>query len=64
MVMRFIQEGVAIEVAEAIVGALKGQLAATAVNAPMLPAEVIPTFKPSIPYKQCTIDILCFPLMK
>lgn len=34
------QEGVAIEVAEAVVGALKGELAATAVNAPMVPAEV------------------------
>lgn len=30
----------AIEVAEAVVGALKGELAATAVNAPMVPAEV------------------------
>lgn len=35
-----IQEGVAIEIAEAVVGALKGELAATAVNAPMVPAEV------------------------
>lgn len=34
------QEGVAIEIAEAVVGALKGELAATAVNAPMVPAEV------------------------
>ncbi|KAF5949197.1 hypothetical protein HYC85_015154 [Camellia sinensis] len=33
------QEGVAIEVAEAVVGALRGELAATAVNAPMVPAE-------------------------
>ena len=30
----------AIEIAEAVVGALKGELAATAVNAPMVPAEV------------------------
>lgn len=35
------QEGVAIEIAEAVVGALKGELSATAVNAPMVPAEVI-----------------------
>lgn len=35
------QEGVAIEIAEAVVGALKGELAATAVNAPMVPAEVL-----------------------
>ena len=34
------QEGVAVEIAEAVVGALKGELAATAVNAPMVPAEV------------------------
>lgn len=34
------QEGVAIEIAEAVIGALKGELAATAVNAPMVPAEV------------------------
>ena len=31
----------AIEVAEAVVGALKGELAATAVNAPMVPSEVL-----------------------
>ena len=31
----------AVEVAEAVVGALKGELAATAVNAPMVPAEVL-----------------------
>lgn len=36
----YVQEGVAIEIAEAVVGALKGELAATAVNAPMVPAEV------------------------
>ncbi|KAJ6730116.1 D-3-PHOSPHOGLYCERATE DEHYDROGENASE [Salix viminalis] len=35
------KEGLAIEVAEAVVGALKGELAATAVNAPMIPAEVL-----------------------
>lgn len=35
-----VQEGVAIEIAEAVVGALRGELAATAVNAPMVPAEV------------------------
>jgi len=34
------QEGVAIEIAEAVVGALRGELAATAVNAPMVPSEV------------------------
>lgn len=30
----------AIEIAEAVIGALKGELAASAVNAPMVPAEV------------------------
>jgi D-3-phosphoglycerate dehydrogenase len=35
------QEGVAIEIAEAVVGALKGEFAATAVNAPMVPSEVL-----------------------
>lgn len=36
----YLQEGVAIEIAEAVIGALNGELAATAVNAPMVPAEV------------------------
>ncbi|XP_065870534.1 D-3-phosphoglycerate dehydrogenase 1, chloroplastic [Euphorbia lathyris] len=42
------QEGVAIEIAEAVVGALKGELAATAVNAPMVPAEVLSELKPYV----------------
>lgn len=42
------QEGVAIEIAEAVVGALKGELAATAVNAPMVPAEVCEKLKSEI----------------
>ncbi|XP_028120016.1 D-3-phosphoglycerate dehydrogenase 1, chloroplastic-like [Camellia sinensis] len=42
------QEGVAIEVAEAVVGALRGELAATAVNAPMVPAEVLTELKPFV----------------
>lgn len=41
MDFNFNQEGVAIEIAEAVVGALNGELAATAVNAPMVPAEVL-----------------------
>ncbi|KAF8400379.1 hypothetical protein HHK36_013677 [Tetracentron sinense] len=40
------QEGVAIEIAEAVVGALRGELAATAVNAPMVPAEVLSELAP------------------
>ncbi|XP_031481394.1 D-3-phosphoglycerate dehydrogenase 1, chloroplastic-like [Nymphaea colorata] len=42
------QEGVAIEIAEAVVGALKGELAATAVNAPMVPAEVLSELAPYV----------------
>ncbi|KAI4387867.1 hypothetical protein MLD38_000258 [Melastoma candidum] len=42
------QEGVAIEIAEAVIGALKGELAATAVNAPMVPAEVLSELKPFV----------------
>ncbi|XP_072967742.1 D-3-phosphoglycerate dehydrogenase 1, chloroplastic-like [Typha angustifolia] len=42
------QEGVAIEIAEAVIGALKGELAATAVNAPMVPAEVLSELKPYV----------------
>lgn len=40
------QEGVAVEIAEAVVGALSGELSATAVNAPMVPPEVLQ--RPSI----------------
>ncbi|EXB89233.1 D-3-phosphoglycerate dehydrogenase [Morus notabilis] len=42
------QEGVAREVAEAVLGALKGELAATAVNAPMVPAEVLSELAPYV----------------
>ncbi|WOL17364.1 hypothetical protein Cni_G26156 [Canna indica] len=35
------QEGVAVEIAEAVIGALRGELASTAVNAPMVPSEVV-----------------------
>eukprot|EP00252_Welwitschia_mirabilis_P021308 TRINITY_DN5430_c0_g1_i1.p1 TRINITY_DN5430_c0_g1~~TRINITY_DN5430_c0_g1_i1.p1 ORF type:complete len:626 (+),score=130.23 TRINITY_DN5430_c0_g1_i1:405-2282(+) len=42
------QEGVAVEIAEAVVGALKGELAATAVNAPMVPAEVLAELSPFV----------------
>ncbi|KNA20436.1 hypothetical protein SOVF_052440 [Spinacia oleracea] len=42
------QEGVAIEIAEAVIGALNGELAATAVNAPMVPAEVLIELKPYV----------------
>ena len=47
-----LQEGVALEIAEAVIGALRGDLAATAVNAPMVPAEVL-----SLPRKQFNIVI-------
>ncbi|KAF7004313.1 hypothetical protein CFC21_019545, partial [Triticum aestivum] len=42
------QEGVAIEIAEAVTGALKGELAASAVNAPMVPAEVLSELAPYV----------------
>lgn len=42
------QEGVAIEIAEAVTGALRGELAATAVNAPMVPAEVLSELAPYV----------------
>ncbi|KAL4179652.1 hypothetical protein AMTRI_Chr13g88350 [Amborella trichopoda] len=42
------QEGVAIEIAEAVVGALKGELASTAVNAPMVPAEILSELAPFV----------------
>ncbi|XP_057732124.1 D-3-phosphoglycerate dehydrogenase 1, chloroplastic [Arachis stenosperma] len=42
------QEGVAIEIAEAVVGALKGELASTAVNAPMVPSEVLTELQPYV----------------
>ncbi|KAL5698121.1 hypothetical protein ACHQM5_029200 [Ranunculus cassubicifolius] len=42
------QEGVAIEIAEAVVGALKGELSATAVNAPMVPPDVLSELAPYV----------------
>jgi D-3-phosphoglycerate dehydrogenase len=42
------QEGVAIEIAEAVAGALRGELSATAVNAPMVPAEVLSELAPYV----------------
>ncbi|XP_051116852.1 D-3-phosphoglycerate dehydrogenase 3, chloroplastic-like [Andrographis paniculata] len=42
------QEDVAVEIAEAVVGALKGDLAATAVNAPVVPPEVMSELAPYV----------------
>ncbi|GJN39000.1 hypothetical protein PR202_gb28090 [Eleusine coracana subsp. coracana] len=42
------QEGVAVEIAEAVIGALRGDLAATAVNAPMVPNEVLSELSPYV----------------
>ncbi|XP_027344690.1 D-3-phosphoglycerate dehydrogenase 1, chloroplastic-like [Abrus precatorius] len=42
------QEGVAIEIAEAVLGALKGELSATAVNAPMVAPEVLSELAPYV----------------
>lgn len=46
------QEGVAVEIADAVIGALKGELAATAVNAPMVPAEVLAELQPFVSLSQ------------
>lgn len=42
------QEAVAIEIAEAVVGALNGELASTAVNAPMVPSNVLAELQPFV----------------
>lgn len=42
------QEGVAIEVVEAVVDALAGRLSSTAVNAPMIPAEMLKELAPFV----------------
>jgi D-3-phosphoglycerate dehydrogenase len=42
------QEGVSTEVAEAVVDALQGKLAATAVNAPMVSPEVLKELAPYV----------------
>ncbi|KAL5200762.1 hypothetical protein ABZP36_021965 [Zizania latifolia] len=42
------QEGVALEIAQAVLGALKGELAGTAVNAPMVPDEVLLELSPYV----------------
>ncbi|URD82668.1 D-3-phosphoglycerate dehydrogenase [Musa troglodytarum] len=42
------QEGIAIVIAEAVGGAFKGELATTAVNAPMIPAEVLYELAPYV----------------
>ncbi|GFR44138.1 hypothetical protein Agub_g5304 [Astrephomene gubernaculifera] len=42
------QEGVAIEVVEAVVDALAGKLSSNAVNAPMVPAEILKELQPYI----------------
>ncbi|KAI5061528.1 hypothetical protein GOP47_0024033 [Adiantum capillus-veneris] len=42
------QEGVAVEIAEAVVGALQGELSGTAVNAPMVPREVLAELAPYV----------------
>ncbi len=46
------QEDVAVEIADAVIDALKGELAATAVNAPMVPAEVLAELQPFVSLAQ------------
>jgi hypothetical protein len=43
---------VAVEIAEAVIGGLRGDLAATAVNAPMVPVEVL-----SLPRKELFVGL-------
>ncbi len=45
-------QGVAIEVVEAVVDALQGKLSANAVNAPMVPAEILKELQPFISLAQ------------
>ncbi|MCO5613102.1 hypothetical protein L7F22_067376 [Adiantum nelumboides] len=42
------QEGVAVEIAEAVVGAMQGELSGTAVNAPMVPREILAELAPYV----------------
>jgi D-3-phosphoglycerate dehydrogenase len=42
------QEGVSIEVVEAVADALAGKLSSTAVNAPLVPAEVLKELQPFV----------------
>lgn len=46
------QEGVAIEVAEAVLQSLKGELSSNTVNAPMVPAETLKELQPYITLAQ------------
>lgn len=46
------QEGVAIEVAEAVLQSLKGELSSNTVNAPMVPAETLVELQPYITLSQ------------
>eukprot|EP00884_Botryococcus_braunii_P004547 jgi/Botrbrau1/14093/Bobra.182_3s0039.1 len=46
------QEDVAVEIADAVIDALKGELAATAVNAPMVPAEILAELQPFVSLAQ------------
>lgn len=52
------QEGVAIEVVEAVVNALKGELVSTAVNAPVVPPEVLAELQPYVTLAQVTFAFL------
>lgn len=46
------QEGVSIEVVEAVISALKGELVSTAVNAPVVPPEVLAELEPFVTLAQ------------
>ena len=46
------QEGVAVEIVEAVVNALRGELVPTAINAPMVPPEVLAELQPYVTLAQ------------
>ena len=53
----------ALEIAEAVVGALKGELAATAVNAPMVPAQVPSQVLVILVYTYCIMMVIGLPCL-
>ena len=53
----------AIEIAAIVVGALRGELAATAVNAPMVPAEVSLYLYLLIKKKKIIVSLFCLQVL-
>ena len=55
------QEGVAVEIVEAVVAALRGELVSTAINAPMVPPEVLVELQPYVTLAQ--VGMCCWALL-